>query len=174
MPKYIELTAHLSVGELEKCYRSASDVIERSQWQILWLISGGKRSREVSQVTGYSVQWIRQLVNRYNAGGAGAVGDGRHSNPGKQRLLNVEQEDELEQALALAERNGGMWTGPEVAAWMSQRLGRRIYAARGWEVLRRMGYTSKTPRPRHAKAKVGQQQAFKKTSSKSSAKPKRP
>ena len=157
MPKYIELKAHLSEDELERRYRSASDAIERSQWQILWLIGGGKRSREVSQVTGYSVQWIRQLVNRYNAGGAGAVGDGRHSNPGKSRLLNAEQETTLGQVLATAERDGAMWTGPEVAAWMSQQLGRRIYAARGWEVLRRLGYTSKTPRPRHAKADVEQQ-----------------
>src|SRR5436190_9489305 len=120
MPKYIELKAHLSVDELEKRYRSASDAIERSQWQILWLISGGKRSREVSQVTGYSVQWIRQLVNRYNAGGAAAVGDGRHSNPGKSRLLNAEQDTTLGQVLAAAARDGAMWTGPEVAAWMSQ------------------------------------------------------
>ena len=174
MPKHIELKAHLSVAELERRYRRASDAIERSQWQILWLVGGGKRSREVAQVTGYSVQWIRQLVNRYNAGGAEAVGDGRHSNPGKKRLLSTEQEGKLTQALALAEQNGAMWTGPEVAVWMSQQLGRRIYAARGWEVLRRMGYTSKTPRPRHAKADVEQQQAFKKTLSTSSAKPKSP
>lgn len=172
MPKYIELKTHLRNDELEKRYRNARDAIERSQWQILWLIGSGKRSGEVSQVTGYSADWIRILVNRYNALGSLAVGDGRHANPGQARLLNAEQEAQLEQELAAAEREGAMWTGPEVAAWMSQRLGRRIYAARGWEVLRRMGYTSKTPRPRHAKADVEQQQAFKKTSSKSSAKPK--
>jgi transposase len=172
MPKYIELKAHLSINEVEKRYRSASDVVERSQWQILWLIGSGKRSREVSQVTGYSADWIRILVQRYNSLGVAAVGDGRHANPGQVRLLNAQQEAALERELEAAERDGAMWTGPEVAAWMSQQLGRRIYAARGWEVLRRLGYTSKTLRPRHAKADVEQQQIFKKTLPKSSVKPK--
>src|SRR5690349_6938705 len=106
MPKYITLEAHLTTEAMERRYREAQDVVERSQWQILWLLAGGKRSREVATVTGYSLDWIRKLVKRYNAEGAGAVGDGRHGNPGRERLLSAELETELRQELAQAEASG--------------------------------------------------------------------
>src|SRR5574342_55208 len=99
MPKYIA-QGHLPNEAMERRYRDAKDVVERSQWQILWLLAGGKRTREVAAVTGYSQDWIRKLVRRYNAQGPGAVGDGRHSNPGRDRLLSAELEAELREALA--------------------------------------------------------------------------
>lgn len=164
MPPYIKLATHLTSEALEGRYRSEKDAVTRSHWHILWLISSGKHTREVSEVTGYSVEWIRSLIHRYNAQGAEGVGDGRHRNPGGGRLLNAEQEAELGQELEAAQATGNSWNGPQVAAWMSQKLGRAVYKARGWEVLRRMGYTSKTPRPRHAKADAKGQEQFKKTS----------
>lgn len=164
MPPYLKLATYLTSEELEERYRSEKDAVARSHWQILWLLSSGKRTPEVSAVTGYSVVWIRQIVHRYNAQGPQSVGDGRHHNPGSGRLLSDEQEAELRQALEAAAAAGESWNGPQVAAWMSQKLGRTLYKARGWETLRRMGYTSKTPRPRHAKANVVVQEQFKKTS----------
>ena len=136
----------------------------RSHWQILWLLSSGKGTGEISQVTGYSVPWIRSIVHRYNAQGPSAVKDRRHQNPGGGKLLNEEQEAELVRELEAALAAGNGWNGPQVAAWMSQKLGRTLYKARGWETLRRLGYTSKTPRPRHAKANRAEQEQFKKTS----------
>ncbi len=165
MPKYLTVAEHLTTDELESRYRGARDGMDRSQWQIIWLLSQGKRSREVASITGYSVVWIRALVRRYNADGPG-LGDGRHRNPGQARLLSVEHEQELRSLLTAAQAEGKHWTGPQVARWMSQRLGRPVPAVRGWEVLRRLGFTAKTPRPRHAKADA-QQNWFKKTSRRS-------
>lgn len=88
-------------------------------------------------MTGDSVQRLRLLVQGYNAHGAAGVGDGRHANPGQKRLLNAEQEAALVLALEAAERDGALWNGPAVAAWMSQCLRRRVDAPRGGEVLRR-------------------------------------
>ncbi len=168
MPPFLKLAPHLTNEELEERYRREKDAVARSHWQILWLLSSGKRTPEVSAVTGYSVVWIRQIVHRYNARGTQSVGDGRHHNPGSGRLLSDEQEVELRQALETATGAGESWNGPQVAAWMSQKLGRTLYKARGWETLRRLGYTSKTPRPRHAKANVDVQEQFKKTLASSS------
>jgi transposase len=164
MAPYLKLATHLTSEELEQRYRREQDAVTRSHWQILWLISSGKRTREVSEVTGYSVVWIRSIIHRYNAQGSQGVGDGRHHNPGTGRLLNAEQEAELAQALEAAQASGDSWNGHQVAAWMGEKLGRAVYKARGWETLRRLGYTSKTPRPRHAKADDEAQAQFKKTS----------
>jgi transposase len=163
MPPYLKLTAHLKNEELEQRYRSEKDAVTRSHWHILWLIGCGKHTTEVAAVTGYSVVWIRQLIHRYNAQGPQEVGDGRHHNRGSERLLSTEQEAELARELEAAIAAGERWSGPQVTAWMSQKLGRTLYKARGWETLRRLGYTSKTPRPRHAKADDVAQGRFKKT-----------
>jgi transposase len=164
MPPYINLATHLTSEELERRYRAEKDAIARSHWQILWLLSSGKRTGEIATVTGYSVPWIRSIAHRYNEQGPETVGDKRHQNPGSGRLLNDEQEAELIRELEAARAAGQSWNGPQVAAWMSQKLGRPIYKARGWETLRRLGYTSQTPRPRHAKADPEVQAQFKKTS----------
>jgi len=54
MPKKIKLEPHLSSEELEELYRGARDPILRSHYQIVWLISQGKTTSQVMEVTGYS------------------------------------------------------------------------------------------------------------------------
>lgn len=167
MPKYLTVADHLTTDELENRYRGARDGVDRSQWQIIWLLAQGQRRREVASITGYSVGWLRALVRGYNAAGPGSMGDGRHRNPGQARLLSVEHEQALRSLLTAAPAAGKHWTGPPVARWMSQRLARPVHAVRGWEVLRRLGFTAKSPRPRPAKADVEQPHWFKKTSRRS-------
>lgn len=78
MPKYVRIAAHLSVNELENCYRKAADPIERSHFHIIWLLAQGKRVREVSEATSYCVNWIRILARRYNQDGPQGLQDLRH------------------------------------------------------------------------------------------------
>src|SRR5947209_3550300 len=75
MPKTIKLEPHLGSEGLENRYRQARDPVARSHYQIVWLISEGKTTSEVMEVTGYSRGWIQQLARRYNAGGPEALGD---------------------------------------------------------------------------------------------------
>ncbi len=49
MPKTIKIEAHLNSEELENRYRKARDPVERSHYQIVWLISEGKTTRQVSR-----------------------------------------------------------------------------------------------------------------------------
>lgn len=42
MPKYVHVTAHLSSEELEQRYRKATDAVERSHFQIIWLLTEAK------------------------------------------------------------------------------------------------------------------------------------
>jgi DNA-binding CsgD family transcriptional regulator len=51
-----------TVGEpLSQSPRSG---LTRSHYQILWLISEGKTTRQVMELTGYSRGWIQQLARR--------------------------------------------------------------------------------------------------------------
>ena len=88
MPKKVQLEPHLSVEELYTHYRTSVKLVERSHYQIIWLLASGHTPLAVSQVTGYSRIWIYQLLRRYNQLGAGALSDGRSSNRGQPPQLN--------------------------------------------------------------------------------------
>jgi transposase len=162
MAQKMTVAPHVTVEELEQRYRGAEDRVARSQWHILWLLAGGMRTAEVARVTGYGVRWIQEVARRYRDGGADAVGDRRHANPGAPPLLDATQQQVLQEALAGPAPDGGLWTGGQVARWMSRLLGRPVSPQRGWEWLRRLGFTPQRPRPRETRADPEAQDAFKK------------
>ncbi len=153
---------HLTLRELDQRYRRATDPVARSQWHILWLLSSGLPTAEVARVSGYSVNWVREIARRYRADGPLGIGDRRHTNPGAAPLLNHEQQEQLRAALAGPAPHGDLWTCRQVAVWMSQALGRSVSEQRGWEWMRRLGFTPQRPRPRETRADLTQQAAFKK------------
>jgi transposase len=169
MPKSIKLQSHLKPKELESRYRKAHDPVLRSHYQILWLISEGKTTTQVMEVTGYSRGWIQQIARRYNAFGPEALGDRRHGNPGARdrALLDAEQQEELREALKKPPPDGRMWNSPKVGEWIEQRTGKVLTQKkqRGWEYMRKVGNSPKeVPRPHHKKANEAEQEAFKKSS----------
>ena len=161
MARPLVIAPHLTVTDLEQRYRQAGDPVARSQWQMLWLLAGGMPTAEVARVTGYSVRWVQEIARRYRAGPE-AIGDRRHRNPGAAPLLTGQQQEQLRAALAGPAPDGGIWTCRTVARWMSQTLGRPVSEQRGWEWMRRLGFTPQRPRPRETRADPVAQEAFKK------------
>jgi transposase len=162
MNKRITVKPHESIEDIEARYRKAKDLVERSHWQIIWLLAQGKTTGEVAEVTGYCASWIRSISHRYNNEGPAGLGDRRHSNPGGTFILSTEQQEQLEQDLDAGAPDGGLWTGPKVARWIEVHTGRKVHPQRGWEYLKRLGYSKRVLRPRHAKADPAVQEAFKK------------
>lgn len=121
--------------------------MDRSHWQVLWMVARGFRTDDIADAVGYSPTWMRKLVGRYNDGGADAMGDGRRHDPGAEPLLSPEDEAALRAELERDAPEGDLWTGPRVATWMSERLGRPVSRFRGAEALRRLGYSPQKPRP---------------------------
>src|ERR671910_1615709 len=147
------IVEHLSVEELEARYRAARDVTEARHTQAVWLLAQGRTFLEVAQVLAFAPRRVEELAARYNAFGPAALGDRRRRNG---RAASLPTEDVL---AALAERvrtppeDGGLWSGPKVALWMARHLGlAKVHAQRGWEALRRIGWSIQAPRPRHARA----------------------
>jgi len=93
------------------------------------LVTGtGKTTQEVAEVTGYGLSWIYELVRSYNRSGPG--------------MLEITDITTLRghcwmmcsttyASFAGKPADGGLWTGPKVAAWMSELLGRPVSAQRG-------------------------------------------
>jgi transposase len=161
MPRHIHLRPHLTDHELQERYRSAHDPVERSRWHFLWLLARGLTATAIAQVTGYSAYWVGQIARRYNVAGPDAIRDQRRHARGGQGLLTQEQQRALRAALAEPHPAGDHWCGRTVADWMSARLGRLVSRQLGWRALRQIGAHLLKPRPRHMKADLAAQAAFK-------------
>ena len=163
MARHIHLATHLSVDELEQRYRAAHEPHERTWWQILWLLARGQLAKDIAQSTGYTASWIGQIAKRYNAEGPeGMVNRQRTTSWRAPRMLSAEQQEELRALLAEAAARRAYWTGHDVAAWMSDRIGRPISYRLGWSYLVRLKHSPQVPRPQHALADPEEQERFKK------------
>lgn len=162
MPRRLSLTAHLAPDELERRYRASRDPVERSHWHIVWLVSQGHSGAAVARLTGYSETWVRILIHRYNDQGPAGLDDQRHANPGQPPLVPPAVAEELRGRLADPPPDGGLWTGPKAASWLSERVGRAISPQRAWETLQRIGFSLQQPRPRANAADPVAQATFKK------------
>jgi transposase len=161
MPRRLTAAPHLPPEELERRYRAARDPVARTHWQIVWLVAVGRACPEVAAIVGYSVDWVRAVLGRYNREGPAGLGDRRHANPGAAPLLTSGQQEELRVALAGPAPDDGLWTCRAVADWIGARVGRTVHEARGWEYLRRLGFSPQRPRPRATAADPAAQEAFK-------------
>lgn len=162
MPRCLSLVPHLASDEVEHRYRSCRDPVERSHWHMIWLVDQGHGGAAVARLTSYSETWVRTVIHRYNAGGPGGLVDRRHANPGQRPLVPPDVCADLRERLADAPPDGGLWTGPKVAAWLTDRLDHVITPQRAWATLRRIGYRLQQPRPHATSADPVAQEAFKK------------
>ena len=161
---------HLPVEGLEARYRASHDATEARHLQAIWLLAQGRTVLEVSEVLAFVPRWVEvlafvprwseELARRYNAFGPEALGDRRRRNGKVASLLTPDLLAALAERLQEPPEDGGLWSGPKVAAWMARHLGlAKVHSRRGWEALRRIGWSRQTPRPRHARAATPEQQA---------------
>jgi transposase len=163
MGKRVKIQTDLKAEELHERYRHAKDAVERTHWHILWLAKEGKTPQMIAELLGYTARWVRTVIGRWNAQGEAGLRDRRHEIDVSRPLLSPELQEDLAAALQAPPADGGLWSGPKVALWMQQRLGRPVAPQRGWDYLQRLGHSSRVPRPQHAKADEAIQQEFKKT-----------
>ena len=164
MSKLSSIAPHLTVAELQERFRKCDDAVEKIHWQAISLRAQGWGTSEVAEICGYKRDWVHRLVRRYNAEGPDSLRDGRQRN-GKKRLMSAEQLAELHEAVLHGlPPGGGLWTGPKVARWMTEKLGRPVSPQLAWEYLQHLGMSKQTPRPRHTRASEEAQEEFKKNS----------
>jgi transposase len=158
--KRLTVAGHLAPGEVYRRYRACPDGREKTRWHALWLMARPDdplTAERAAATVGLSDVWVRKLVHRYNAEGPDGLADGRKTNGARPRLTDG-QRAELLDALQAEPPDGGLWTGPKVAAFALSRFGVRVSNQTGWEWLRELGFRLKVPRPRHPRAATAEQQ----------------
>src|ERR671916_2270793 len=154
------IVGHLPVEELETRYRAARDATAARHYQAIWLLAQGRTILEVAEVLAFVPRWVAQLAARYNARGPAALGDGRRRNGKAAGLLTPDLLAALAERVRTPPEDGGLWSGPEVALWMAAHLGlAKVHPQRGWEALKRIGWSVQAPRPRQARAATPEQRA---------------
>jgi transposase len=165
------IAPHLTFEEIDHEYRTCKNAKDKSRWHLIWFMMHPKHPRRVTdaaKLVGYCERWARILVGRYNAGGKEKLIDQRKHNKGRPLLLNERQQKKLKMAITTGKpEDGGLWTGPKVAAWIKKETKQSITDTGAWYWIRRMTFTLQVPRPSHVKSATNEEQVvFKKKSKK--------
>lgn len=151
---------HLTHAEIDGRYRTCPDPTEKTRWHLLWLVTRPRdplSATAAARLVGFTPAWGRTLLKRYNVGGPDALTDGRRGN-GAAPKLTPEQQAGLLAALRQPPPDGGLWSGPKVAAYVKHRWEVGVVPQTGWQWLRDLGFRLVVPRPRHPKAATAEQQ----------------
>src|SRR5437588_6842791 len=115
----IQLKPHLTTEELRTRYRLCQKPQEKVRWHALYLISKGAVAADAARRLGRASSWITNLARRYNRDGAAAVSRKQSTRPNHRALVDARLGKELDKALRCAAPDGGLWTAPKVAAWIT-------------------------------------------------------
>jgi len=105
----------------------------------------GKKNQEISEATGFSVQYITELVTKYlKEGMEGIVRDKRTSN--NRRMSYAEESAFLEQFVEMAEA-GQILTVDEIKKKFDEETGKESHINTIYALLKRHGWRKVRPRP---------------------------
>jgi hypothetical protein len=126
------IVGHLSIAQLEQRVRAARDAVEAKHFQAIRLLAQGRTFVEVADILAFVPRWVEELAQRYNRHGPAALGNQRRNNGRAASVLTAQVLAAVAERIKLPPDDGGLWTGPKVAAWMTRFLGReKVHAQLG-------------------------------------------
>jgi putative transposase len=156
----------LDAGGLRREAARCRDARAARRMLALALVLEGASREEAARVTGMDRQTLPDWVHRYNAEGLPGLRDRPRS--GRRPRPTPEQEAELATAVEQGpdpDRDGVVrWRRVDLRALLETRFAVRLHERTVGKVLRRLGFTRLSVRPRHPKADAAAQEAFKKAS----------
>lgn len=153
-----------TVARLADRLKRASSHAEYQRIQcVLIRATLGSSAAQIAQLLGWSTATVHVLHSRWAREGD-AIFDLRGRGGRRHQHLTPEQEAELLAPFVERADAGGMLTVAEIQRAYEQRLGKAVAASTIYRLLQRHGWRKVVPRPRHPKADVAAQAAFKKTS----------
>ena len=122
----------------------------------------GSSAAQIAQLLGWSTATVHVLHSRWASEGDAVFGvrgrGGRH-----RQHLSPDEEAALLAPFVERADAGGMLTVAEIARAYQKRSGKAVAPSTIYRMLERHGWRKVVPRPRHPKADVAAQAAFKKT-----------
>jgi transposase len=154
----------LGAGDLRREAARCRDGGAARRMLALALVLEGSSREEAARAAGMDRQTLGDWVHRYNAEGLPGLRDRRR--PGRRPRLTAEQEAELATAVERGpdpDRDGVVrWRRVDLRALIETRFAVRLHERTVGKVLRRLGFTRLSVRPKHPKADEAAQEAFKK------------
>jgi len=153
-------------GDLRREAARCRDARAARRMLALALVLEGASREEAARAAGMDRQTLPDWVHRYNAEGLPGLRDRPRS--GRRPRLTPEQETELATAVEQGpdpDRDGVVrWRRVDLRALLETRFAVRLHERSVGEVLRRLGFTRLSVRPKHPKADAAAQEAFEKAS----------
>ncbi len=154
-----------SAGALRGAARRTQDSTQARRLLALALVLEGSSRTEAARACGMDRQTLRDWVHRYNAEGIAGLCDRPRS--GRPPQLSPEQLGELARLVEagpdLAQDGVVRWRCVDLQGEIKRRFEVEISERHVGRLLKRLGFTRLSVRPRHPRADARAQQAFKKT-----------
>src|SRR4051812_48620304 len=163
----VAITRHEpGAGDLRREAARCRDARAARRMLALALVREGASREEAARAAGMDRQTLRDRVHRYNEEGLAGLHD-RHRS-GRKPRLTPGQQAELAAAVERGpdpDRDGVVrWRRIDLKALIEARFAVRLHERSVGKVLRRLGFTRLSVRPRHPEADGAAQEAFKKAS----------
>lgn len=137
---------------LNELVRREPDAKQRDRYRAVLVAMEGLEGDEIARRVGRSPRFVDEWVGRYRRGGVEALRPKKQ--PGRRPKLTPQQEEQLRARLDAGPRDSdGVCTlrGRDVCRIIEREFG-VVHTLGGiYDVLRRLGYSSLVPRPRHRK-----------------------
>ena len=81
----LPIVLHLPPEQIARRYRACRDGVEKTHWQVLWLLTRPEPPLTPAQAAvqvGLSAVWVRALLKRWNAAGPDGLADRRKGTNG--------------------------------------------------------------------------------------------
>lgn len=159
----------LIVGDkatVERLAERLKKATSHSQYQriqcVLIRATLGSSAAQIAQLLGWSRATVHVMHSRWAKEGE-AIFEVRRRGGRHRQQLRAEQEQELLRPFVERAEAGGMLTVAQIQQAYRDRTGKAVARSTVYRLLQRHGWRKIVPRPRHPKADVAAQAAFKKT-----------
>ena len=152
-----------TVARLAERLKQASSQAEYQRIQCALIRATlGSSAAQIAQLLGWSTATVHVLHSRWAKEGD-AVFDVRGRGGRRHQYLSPEQEQEVLAPFVERAQAGGMLSVTEIQRAYEDQSGKAVAPSTIYRLLDRHGWRKVVPRPRHPKADVAAQTAFKKT-----------
>ena len=152
-----------TIARLAERLKRASSHAEYQRIQcVLIRATLGSSAAQIAELLGWSTATVHVLHSRWSKEGD-AIFDLRARGGRHHQHLSPEQEQQLLAPFVERAESGGMLTVAEIQQAYQEQLGKEVAPSTVYRLLDRHGWRKVVPRPRHPKADVAAQAAFKKT-----------
>ena len=169
MPSAVRLREDFSADALRRLARRSKDANQSRRLLSLAAIRDGKDRSEAAKIGGMDRQTLRDWVHRFNADGPAGLIDDWPGGP--QPRLAADQLAELAEIVEAGPdpRTDGVvrWRRVDLKRVIAQRFGVAFHERYVGKLLKKLGFSHMSARPRHPAQNERVVEAFKKTSPKS-------